>query len=346
MGIRQVPVNTLEDGMFCDSVYAVRRKQLATAKTGKPYLNLTLADRTGEIVARVFRNADYFSQLFSEGEFVYVQAKVQSYEGKLQLVIDALERVAPSEVSAEDFLPAGRVPPDVLKKHMRAILETIADERIRRLCLMAMFETPEGEAFCRAPAAQNMHHAHLYGLLEHTVSVLLLLDTVSRHYTNVNRDVLLAGGLFHDFGKVYELEYARSFGYSDRGRLVPHLIIGVQLLGEWCARIPDFPAEAKLQIEHIILAHHGTREFGSPVIPATVEAQIIHQIDDMDAKVWAMMNHIEKAGPDAQWTDRHGLLGTYLRRTSSAASELYGFHLPADTSEEPAPVQPSLFGKK
>lgn len=344
MPIRQTPIDTLEEGQYADSVYHVRRRAVATSKAGKPFLTVTLADKTGEITGRVFKNADFFADLFTEGDFIYVQGRTQTYEGKLQLVIDTLERVAPTEVEAKDFLPTSRRDPKELKRHMRRVLDSIGDEHVRALCVRAVFETPEGELFCRAPAAQGMHHAHLHGLLEHTLSVLILLDTVSRHYPNVNRDMLLAGGLFHDFGKIYELDFELAIGYSDRGRMVPHLIIGVQIIDRLIAEIPGFPEEARLQLEHIILAHHGTREFGSPVEPRTVEAMIIHQIEDMDAKVFAFLNHIEKAGPDATWTDKHFMLGVPLRRTTNAKQELYTYRLP--DLEEAEARQPSLFGKK
>jgi len=336
MPIRHIPIDSLEEGYYCDSVYLVRKRVMATAKTGKPYLNIVLADKTGEITARVFNNVEMFAHAFSEGDFIYVQARVQVYEGRMQMIIDSLERIPVSEINSEDFLPSGRHDPAMLLGHLRAILDTVEDEKMRALCVMAVFEAPHEKKWRRAPAAQNMHHSFLGGLLEHTLSVLMLLDVVGRHYRNVDRDMLLAGGLFHDIGKLWELDYETSIGYSDQGRLVPHLIIGVQLIDRLTAKIEKFPEEKKLLLQHIVLAHHGSREFGSPVLPATAEAVIIHYIDDMDAKVWSYQTQVEKAPPDALWSDRHNLLGTAVRRTSTVKKAIYDYRLPGESAEAPA----------
>ncbi len=152
----------------------------------------------------------------------------------------------------------------------------------------------------------------------------------------IDRDMLIAGGLFHDIGKLWELDYETAIGYSDQGRLVPHLIIGVQLIDRLTAKIEKFSEEKKLLLQHIVLAHHGSREFGSPVLPATAEAVIIHYIDDMDAKVWSYQTQVEKAPPDALWSDRHNLLGTAVRRTSAVKKAIYDYRLPGESADAPA----------
>jgi 3'-5' exoribonuclease len=339
MPTRQIPVTTLEEGMYCDSVYFVRRRQIATARTGRTYINLILSDKTGEVTARVFNNVETYTNAFFEGDFIYVQARVQIYEGKMQLLVDTLERVPPADVDPSDFLPSMRHDADVLIGHLRGILETIANEKIRALCLCALDDAEIGPLIKRAPAARTMHHPYIGGLLEHTLSVIMLLDAVCAHYRNVDRDIALAGGLFHDIGKVKELEYDRAIVYSDHGRLIPHLVIGVQIVDRLCASIGDFPEDAKRHIQHIILSHHGTREFGSPVLPSTVEATIVNHVDDMDAKVFAYLNLVEKAGADAEWTERHFMLGTHVKRTTDSKGPLYDYRMPGDaeTAIEAAP---------
>ncbi|MCZ7585146.1 MAG: OB-fold nucleic acid binding domain-containing protein [Deltaproteobacteria bacterium] len=241
--MRQVPVTSLEEGMYCDSVYLVSKRHMGTAKTGKAFMTLTLADKTGEVTARVFNNAERYANEFAEGDFLAVQGRVQTYEGRTQIVLDKLARVAPEKVDPADFLRTGRHDPAVLLGHVRDLLATIEDEKIRELCLLAVSDETYGPAFSRAPAAQSMHHPFIGGLLEHTLSVLMHLDRVGRHYRNVNRDILLAGGLFHDIGKVRELSFETSIGYTDEGRLVSHLVIGVQILDELGARVKDFPGK-------------------------------------------------------------------------------------------------------
>ncbi|MCB1153099.1 HD domain-containing protein [bacterium] len=327
MALRQMPIDTLEEGLYADSVYLVRRRQLARSKAGRFYLNLVLSDKTGEIVARMFNKVEAYAHVFNEGDFIEIQGRVQTYEGKLQIVLDALSKVETDSIDPQDFLPAGRHDSEDLFARLRALLESIEEPKIRELCLAALDDETIGRLFKVAPAAQSMHHPFIGGLLEHTLSVMLLLDVVSRHYQNVNRSVILAGGFFHDIGKIRELVYETALGYSDEGRLIPHLIIGVQIVDDLVRRIGGMPEDLRLQIEHIILSHHGTREFGSPVIPATVEAIIVHQVDDLDAKVYAYQAHLEQTPDDATWSERHFLLGTHIRRTNEATKNLYGYHL-------------------
>lgn len=347
MTVRHVPIEALQEGIYCDSVYHVRRRQIGTAKTGKAFLTLILGDKTGEITARIFNNAEVYANSFVEGDFLYVQGRVQIYEGRLQIVADSVERIAPADINPDDFLPGGRRDSAVLLKHLRDILESVGDEKIRTLCLSAL-EGDIGAKLVRAPAAQTVHHSYIGGLLEHTLSMMMILDFLSGHYHNINRDILLAGGLFHDIGKIRELQYDTAFGYTDEGRLIPHLIIGVQIVDRLCASIPDFSDDARMQIQHIILSHHGTREFGSPVLPSTVEALIIHLVDDLDAKTNTFLTHIEKAPPDADWTDRHFILGQHLRRTVDTKGPLYGYRLPGEEKNEtPAPKsEPVRHAKK
>ncbi|MBZ0271232.1 HD domain-containing protein [bacterium] len=324
--MKQVPIDALVEGQNADSVYFVRRRQFGTARTGKPFITLTLGDRSGEITARIFSNVEYYQDECPEGAFVYVQARVQTYEGRIQLVVDTLKRVPDTDIDPTDFLPTGRHDPQLLLAHVRDIFATIADDKVRRLCLSAL-DGDLGERFTRAPAAMGIHHAFLGGLLEHTLSVLILCDTIARHYPNLDRDILIAGAFFHDLGKIHELDYQTSIVYTDHGRLIPHLVISVQIVDELTRAIDDFPDDKKKHIEHICLAHHGTREFGSPVLPATVEAIVVHHLDNLDSKVFSYFAAVEKAGT-AAWSDRQPHLGTYVKRTTSAAPPLYAYRLP------------------
>ncbi len=339
MPLRQMPIEHLQDGQYCDSVYLVRRKQIATTKAGKSYMNLTLSDKTGEVGARIFSNVEVYSGAFMENDFIYVQARVQIYDGRLQMVIDALDRVSPGEINPQDFLPASERDSEDMLRHVRRILESIQDEDLRKLCLSAVFEKPYEDMWKKAPAGRMIHHAYLGGLLEHTLSVLTLLDGIAAHYANIDRDMLLAGGVFHDIGKLFEMEYETTISYSDEGKLIPHLISGVELVEKLAARIENFPDEKKLLIKHIILSHHGVLEFGSPVVPATVEAAIIHHVDNLDSKVAAYLNMTEKAPADALWSDRSYALGTAVRRSADAKGRLYAYRLPGETPAQAAPEE-------
>jgi 3'-5' exoribonuclease len=168
-------------------------------------------------------------------------------------------------------------------------------------------------AFKRAPAAKGFHHVYIGGLLEHTLSVVRLLDVASRHYEGVDRDLLLAGGILHDIGKIREYRYEGLIDYSDEGRLIGHIVIGVEMLDEKIATLEAFPPETAMALRHILLSHHGEMEFGSPKRPKTLEAMIVHQLDDLDAKVNAIQGFVADAPDDASaWTPFHRLFGRFL----------------------------------
>ena len=172
-------------------------------------------------------------------------------------------------------------------------------------CLLQAFfhDQKTAELFQRAPAAKGFHHIYLGGLLEHTLSVVRLLDKVADHYQNLDRDLLLAGGILHDIGKIYEFNYDSLIEYSDEGRLIGHIVMGVEMINKKIETIPDFPAPLALKMRHIILSHHGEFEFGSPKRPKTLEALVVHYIDDLDAKLNAFQSFItDSNNADSDWT--------------------------------------------
>ncbi len=346
MPLRQMPIEHLRDGQYCDSVYLVRKRQVATTKAGKQYMNLTLSDKTGEIGARIFANVDVYSGLFSESDFIYVQARVQMYDGRLQMVIDALDRVSHSEINLPDFLPAAQRDPEEMLKHVRKILESITDKKLQKLCMMAISEKTYQQMWEKAPAGMMIHHAYLGGLLEHTLSVLLLLDFIASHYENIDRDMLLTGGLFHDIGKLFELEYQTTISYADEGKLIPHLVSGVELVEKLALQIDGFSEEKKLLLKHIILSHHGVLEFGSPVVPATLEAVIIHHVDNLDSKVAAFFRMLDQTPKTSMWSDRSFALGTAVRRTSDVTGKHYAYRLPGAAPSEPVKETLEILGQK
>jgi 3'-5' exoribonuclease len=179
----------------------------------------------------------------------------------------------------------------------------VGDPWIRRLLeLLLVEDTALREAFARAPAAKSMHHVYLGGLLEHTLSVAAMAGRACDHYQALNRDLVLAGVLLHDLGKTAELTYQRSFGYSDAGNLIGHITLEAEWISRAAARIPEFPEALRLQILHIVLSHHGKLEFGSPVLPKTPEAMLVHYLDDLDGKLEAMFRGIREDTGNGNWT--------------------------------------------
>lgn len=306
-------VSEIKDRSQVDSVFLVREKITAMAKNGKPYLTLKLMDKTGEVEGKVWDNVDVLSAAFDKDDFVAVRSKATVYLGKMQLVIAELRRVPDEEVTLADFLPeAGRAIGEMTAE-LAALLATLGDQHLKRL-LAAFFDDPAFMAlYSSAPAAKGMHHVYLGGLLEHSLAVARLADRIVPLYEGINRDLLIAGALLHDVGKVREMTYSRSFDYTDEGKLLGHITIGVEMIQEKIAAVGGFPQDLAMLLKHMILSHHGQYEFGSPKRPKTVEATILNYLDDLDSKINGIRTHIGKeAEGGSRWTSYHRLYDRYF----------------------------------
>jgi 3'-5' exoribonuclease len=312
--VKETFVNMLKAGESVDDIFVARDKQLAHKKDGAPYLTLSLVDRTGDIKAVVWDHVQAISKTFAAGDYVKVQGKVSEYKNTLQLVVRDLEPAHPDQVDARDFLPATERDVDQMLDRLIQISQSVENEHLSRL-LAAFFEDPAFvDLFKTAPAAKKMHHAYLGGLLEHTLSIVRLIQAISTHYKGIDTDLLLTGGILHDIGKVHEFSYETHIDYSDAGRLLNHIVIGVEMLEKKIATLHDFPEELALVLKHLIVSHHGIRDFGSPEPPKTLEAIILNYLDELDAKVTAVRTFMEAEDPEAPWTSYHRVLERYFFR--------------------------------
>ena len=301
-------VAELVAGGALDEVFLLAQRNMAHKKDGNPFLNVTLADRTGQVKGVVWDQVDRIAEAVAEGDFVHVRAQVGEYRGNLQLVVKDMARVPPEQVDAADFLAA--TARDVSKMFERLKEMTL---RMQTPHLKALFERFWSDdafvaAYIRAPAAKLMHHAYIGGLLEHTLSMAVLSELIAGHYSGVDRDLLLAGVILHDVGKVRELEYTRRIDYTDEGRLLSHIVIGLSMLDEKLKQVPDFPETQAQLLKHMIISHHGAREFGSPEPPKTIEAVLLNFIDEMDSRVNSIREYVAKDPSDGSWTPYHRLL--------------------------------------
>lgn len=306
-------ISDIKDRAQVDSVFLVKEKISAMAKNGKPYLTLRLMDKSGELEAKVWDNVDHLSATFDKDDFVAVRSKATVYLGKMQLVVADLKRVPEEEVELADFLPETERDIREMEAELFDLLATIDDEYLSRL-LKSFFDDPPFMALYRsAPAAKGMHHVYLGGLLEHSLAVAKLVDRIVPLYGGINRDLLIAGALLHDVGKVREMAYFRSFDYTDEGKLLGHITIGVEMVHEKIAAIPAFPQNLAMLLKHMLLSHHGQYEFGSPKRPKTLEATILNYLDDLDSKINGIRTHIMRE-PDNQscWTSYHRLYDRYF----------------------------------
>jgi 3'-5' exoribonuclease len=301
-------VQQLADGESLDEVYLVSEKQLRANRNGNLFLQVELRDRTGSISGRQWNATEQVFRSFEEGDFLRARGKVQLFQGALQIILNQVERVDPEQVTLTDFLPHTENDVSKLFERLRKTLRGLGNPHLRALVECFLMDEAFVKDFCTVPAGVRNHHAYIGGLLEHVVQLLDAAERLAPLYPEVDRDLLLTGVFLHDAGKVRELSCGRLFGYTDEGQLLGHLIIGVEMVTEKAARVPDltgepFPTELLLRVKHMIVSHHGTYEFGSPKLPMTPEAIALHHLDNLDAKVHTFTRDIrEDRNQSSAWT--------------------------------------------
>ena len=290
----------LEPRQQVTGVFLVQSKEVRQKKTGEPYLSLTLMDRTGDLDAKMWDNVAEVQDTFDRDDFIRVKGETSLYQNKLQLTIHRLARVDESEVDLSDYLPASRRDPEEMFAELRALIGSLGNPHLRALLENVFADAETAEAFKRAPAAKSIHHNWLGGLLEHVLSLASLARDAARHYPFIDQDLLLAGVVLHDIGKIRELSYARSFNYTTEGSLIGHIQIALRMLADKYP--PGFPEKLRNLLEHLILSHHGQLEFGSPKLPLFPEAMLLHHLDNMDSKMELMRSMLERNPPGSEWT--------------------------------------------
>jgi 3'-5' exoribonuclease len=330
-------VQQMADGDTIEEVYLVTDKQLRANRNGNLYLQLELRDRTGAISARLWNAGEHLFRSFDSGDFLLIKGKVQLFQGALQMILSHLERIAAEKVELADFLPHTEHDVSKLLERLRGTLLKLSNPHLRALVECFLMDDGFVHDFCKAPAGVRNHHAFLGGLLEHVVTLLDAAERVLPVYPEVDRDLLLTGIFLHDVGKVRELSFARTFAYTDEGQLIGHLVIGVEMLNEKVAKVPDltgepFPRELLLRLKHMILSHHGTYEFGSPKLPMTPEAVALHYLDNLDAKVHSFTRDIrEDRNSTSSWTPfNQSLQRRLFKGTADGAEPMYSPTLDSD----------------
>jgi len=281
-------LNELKPNQVFNTTLLVHVKDVRQKKSGEPYLSLMLGDRTGEIDAKMWDNVAEVIDTFERDDFVKVKALFQIFQNRPQLTIHKMSRVLDSEVDFADYFPASERDPLEMFAELKGIVAGIGNPHLKGLLEAFLDDEPLARRYRTAPAAKNVHHNYLGGLIEHVLSVCRLCRLAASHYNYVDLDLLLTGAILHDVGKVAELTYDRSFGYSTEGQLLGHIVIGLRLLHEKLQRFPEFPPKLRVLVEHLIISHHGELEFGSPKVPLFPEALLLHHLDNLDSKMECM----------------------------------------------------------
>ncbi|NPV60381.1 MAG: HD domain-containing protein [Actinobacteria bacterium] len=316
-------IKDLEPGEEVKSVFMVTRKELRKTKAGAPYLALELVDKSGRVDARMWDGVGRYKDSFSEKDYVAVSGRVEKYRDQLQVVVNSLRRCEDDEVDAADFLRVVETDRVALEGVLRSAAEETRDPHLRALLLAFLDDPAFMRRFTSAPAAKNYHHPYLGGLLEHTATTVRICRIVCDLYPDVDRDLLVAAAMLHDIGKVEELEYDRAIDYTDAGRFLGHLLLSDEMIRERIAGLPGFPPDLAMRLRHAVLSHHGELEWGSPKRPKTLEAVVLHHVDNLDAKVNSFREIVARAGiSDSPWTDMKNLFKRPLYAPRSMSQEM------------------------
>lgn len=307
-------VREIQPGQDVSGLFCVASKSIRQTRSGSPFISMTLMDNSGSIEARVWDRARELEVFFEKGDIIYVQAEAVDFNDQCQLKVNDLNALEPgTSIDPAMFLSVTSIDRDEYWMICQKAMKSIKNPEFR-MVLKEVFSAPEMQkSFCEAPAAKKMHHAYIGGLLEHSVNLLRLSRVVCGLYPYLDRDLMVAASLCHDIGKTREYSWERPpIDYTDQGRLLGHIAIGLEMVEKAVdtARLNQ-NSRKLLALKHVILSHHGQREFGSPVLPMTEEALVFHMIDDLDAKL-NFLSGLKGDGTEPEWTDFQRLLERYF----------------------------------
>jgi 3'-5' exoribonuclease len=331
----------LEDGARIVACYSVVRAAMATTKRDKPYLRLELSDLHGTVQGRVWEHAERYGALVEAGVYVGVRGRVEVFQGQPQLNVEHLERITVEPDELSFFMPRCPRDPGEMDAELTDLISSVRDAPLRKLLRTLLgAQTETGAWYRKAPAAKRNHHAYVGGLLEHTLSVTKLCHSMAEHYGPIiDRDLLVAGALLHDVGKIREIATQAGFPYTTPGKLLGHILLGIEMVHE-AGRKLNVPEERLRLLEHLIASHQGRYEWQSPREPHTLEALILHYADDTDAKLQQAIDLV-RAGEGEGWTDYSRSFGReFLRHPGTRDRDE---HPPADPTGRPDPDTLSLF---
>lgn len=306
-------ITEIKENENVDSLFLVKEKSSGVTKTGNTYLKLKLGDCTGEMEGRIWTSIEIFNESFEKDDFVHVKGKVTSFQEHLQLNIIHIERVKEETILLSDFFPVSGKNIDEMYQSLIEITDQIKDQHLSKLLQLFWEDEAFIERFKMAPASKWLHHTYLGGLLDHTLSLAQLAVKNASHYSGINLDLLLTASILHDIGKVDELSYHRSFDYSDEGRLLGHIILGIEMIEGKIRQLPNFPKDLSILLKHLLLSHHGQYNWGSPKRPMTLEAVMLHYLDDMDAKMNGIQQFLKRQVADGPgWSPYHRIFEQYF----------------------------------
>ncbi len=306
-------IKDFKDGDRVFDIYLCKHKQSAVTKNGKSYENVILQDKTGTIDAKVWEPNNPGIAEYDALDYIEVYGEVTSFNGALQVSIKRIRVCREGEYNPSDYLPVSSKDIDTMYQELLGLIKSVQNTYLKQL-LEAFFVKDEAfiTAFKKSSAAKTVHHSFVGGLLEHTLSVTKLCDYYCNAYPILKRDLLLTAAMCHDIAKTKEFSPFPENDYTDAGQLLGHIVMGSQMVGEKAASIAGFPQALLLQVQHCILAHHGKYEYGSPKIPAIIEAVALNYADDTDAKLQTFKEVLENNSENTGWLGYNRLFESNL----------------------------------
>lgn len=312
--MKHTPVSSLNPGDIVESVYLIQNIDQRLKKNSEPYFFITLQDSTGTVVAMLWDNyEDILKGDIATDDFLYIQGNVRQFNNQLQITIRTFQKVPESEVDPRAFQAYSQRDLKEMKQEFTDHIASIKNPQIKELIINVFADNKIYNDFCNAPSSIAIHQGFIHGLLEHTLCVVKNCLTLQKNYPKANKDILLAGAILHDIGKIFEYSWVRTFQFTDVGRLLGHIPIGFELVSKQIEKVPEFDPKIRLRILHMILSHHGILEYGSPKRPKTIEALILHYADYIDAYISNFFESADRAAEKGQvWTDYNKLFERYM----------------------------------
>ncbi|MFK8114617.1 MAG: 3'-5' exoribonuclease YhaM family protein [Rubripirellula sp.] len=313
--MNRIPISDLAEGQQLEQAFQAADKQLRVNRQGGKYILLRLADRTGVMAGMLWNADEKMFDAFDRGDFVQCRGRTQLHNGALQIIVSSIERMDPSEIDIADFERFDAAAAEQLEARLKEIIGSLRNVDLRRLGQAYLTDESFMKSMKIAAAAVSNHHAYPGGLLRHSIDLMELALLVGPRYPQMDTELLTFGAFLHDLGKIEELAHGGEISYTDRGQMVGHIVIGIQMLDEKINALEGdpFPAELRLHLEHMIVSHHGQIEFGSPKLPVTLEAVALHHIDNLDAKLSSYTSVIEAdVAADGNWTNYTPSIGRKL----------------------------------
>jgi 3'-5' exoribonuclease len=320
--MEKIFVSDLVTNQTVSTTFLVKSKELRGKKTGGQFALITLGDRSGDIIGQWWDNFEDTIDTFDRDDIVFVRGLVNSYRNHLQISIHRMRLCQEHEIDLAHYFPTTKYDVEAMFAELMGIIREFQNPFLRQLLEKIFADENTAKKFKKAPAAKTMHHPYLGGLLEHSLSLVKLCRRVGEHYSGIDIELLQTGAVLHDFGKIDELSYERGFGYTNDGQMIGHLVMETIMVSDHIKDIPGFPEDLRRHLLHLLLAHHGKLEYGSPKLPVTPEALMLAYLDDLDSKIEAMQRLIAEPHTVGDWSRISPMFERpiYRRRTIGGGS--------------------------